>query len=150
MQIREEAMGPHMMKFHVEGLPFGAVFHRFTAPDSGDPHDHPWSFRSVILSGNYVEEVFSLDGECVNTIVRKTGDGHHVPADRIHRIIALPEGECWTLIIPEPGPPRTSGFYRWEGGRMLHRFWHETEFSDWPGHEPLRRAGPHDPPHGRN
>lgn len=37
---------------------FGAVFvHRMEAPDPGiDLHDHPWTFVSVVLKGEYTEE----------------------------------------------------------------------------------------------
>lgn len=52
MNIREEIMSPDFTKFHLEGpWPFHAVMHRFTQPDHGDPHDHPWSFRSNIGFG---------------------------------------------------------------------------------------------------
>lgn len=131
MDIREEEMGPHMMKFHVGGMPFPAVFHRFTAPDLGDPHDHPWSFRSIILHGGYVEEVFALDGTS-ERIHRRVGDSFVVPAEHIHRLIDLPAGECWTFIMPLPSPARTSGMYQFRDGVAYFKYWHEFEFHRLP------------------
>lgn len=124
-----EAMGPHFDKWHINGLPFPLVLHRFTAPDHGDPHDHPWGFRSVIERGSYVEEEFDrFTGRAV-VIKRCQGDSFFVPMMRIHRIVDLPQGECWTTIRPDVGgPTQKSGFWRFEDGKVWHRHW---DSPDW-------------------
>lgn len=133
-RIDLEQMGGHFAKYHLRGpWPFHPVIHRFTAPDRGDPHDHPWSFRSMILHGGYREEVYSPDGGYVRTIDRKPGDSFLIEAGHIHRIVDLGAAECFTLILPQASE-RVSGFYRWDGdGKCFHRFWHE---SDWRVYDP--------------
>jgi hypothetical protein len=120
-EFRIEEMGPHFTKFF---LPDWRVVHRFTAPDHAI-HDHPWSFTSTILRGGYVEMVFSPEG-VPTTHHRRPGETHHVPADTIHSITGLPDGECWTLI--EPGHwERHTRFYRHtETGEFVSRLWNEN------------------------
>ena len=73
--------------------------HHMRSPDFGDPHDHPFGFVSFVLFGGYREEIFSLDGSSHFEDHRK-GDRFDVPATRIHRIVELFEGECWTITLP--------------------------------------------------
>lgn len=124
--LNHEPMSPVFDKWHLNGLPRAAVLHRFTAPDHGDPHDHPWAFRSFVLSGGYVEQVFDLDGTS-RTFKRMQGDSFFIFADHIHRIIELPAGECWTLILPQP-TERVSGFYQFRDDGAWHRPWHRPEW----------------------
>lgn len=127
LNLRHEPMSPVFDKWHVEGLPCAAVFHRFSAPDHGDPHDHPWSFRSIILHGGYVEQVFQLDGTS-ELIRHDPGDSFFVPATHIHRVVDLPAGECWTIILPQGLSERVSGFYQFRDDGAYHRPWHRAEF----------------------
>jgi hypothetical protein len=120
-------MSETFTKYHVHGLPRPAVFHRFAEADHGDPHDHPWSFRSFVLVGGYVEEVFHLDGTR-EIIHRMQGDSFFIHAEHIHRIIELPAGECWTLVLPQQ-TERVSGFYQFRDDGTYHRLWHQPEFA---------------------
>jgi hypothetical protein len=139
--FRLEQMNDIFAKFHLEReggspLPFPAVFHRFSGAERGDPHDHPWGFTTHILSGGYVEEIYTCEASGVwirTTIARLPGTAHHVPATRIHRIVDLLTPECWTMILPGPWE-RESRFWRFpvEGG-ALSRAWHETDFHEWNG-----------------
>ena len=121
-------MGHHFTKYHLEGLPVGAVLHHFTAAEpEADPHDHPWGFTSFVLSGGYVEEVFLKNG---TSYLEEWGAGEirHVKADHVHRIVRLVGGECWTLVLPGP-VERVSGFYRWAAdGTPMYRRWDEQEW----------------------
>ena len=132
--MRAERMSAEFIKYHVGApLPFPAVFHHFTAPDRDGPHDHPWAFRSTILSGRYVEAIYSIepDGRWeMEVIEREAGSCHHVPADRIHRIIDLPDGDCWTLILPQPAIRKTK-FWDFSGGRARWRFWDSDRWYDY-------------------
>ena len=124
MEIREERMAPHLLKVHLGGR---GVVHYMTAPDHGDPHDHPWPFVSTILTGGYIEEVFAHDGTS-ELVHRRPGDRFTIGAGHIHRIVELPEGECLTFIIPGEAE-RKPGFYQWRDGVMWSRRWDEGEFT---------------------
>lgn len=133
INIREEQLGEHFTKFHLEGpWPFDAVIHRFTESDRGNPHDHPWGFRSFILKGGYVERVYFVDRSTGKFVGRedrdrRPGDSFAVEARHIHRIVELPESECWTLILPGP-MERVSRFYEFRGDEVFSRLWSETEY----------------------
>lgn len=132
LTIRHEPMSPIFDKFHIEGLQFGAVIHHFTEPDTGDPHDHPFDFTTHILSGGYIERVYSIDSTDgdfrYKDIHRKPGAAHAVKATDIHQIISLPDGECFTLMIPGPWK-RKSGFWRFDEDGVKFREWDQQEFS---------------------
>lgn len=99
MIVRVERMSRAFTKYHLDD---GRVLHRFKAEEPhATPHDHPWSFDTEILDGGYVDEVFQLDeagGWHSELVERLPGTTHHVAATHIHRIVALPTGECWTLV----------------------------------------------------
>jgi len=132
--IHEEHMNDHFTKFHIGGLPFAAVIHRFTAADGPEAefHDHPFAFTSTILRGGYIEEVsfrnpFEPEQWLQQRLTRPPGETFRNEAGTIHRITRLLEDECWTLILPEEWE-RKPGFYRFEDNQVLHRFWDEHEF----------------------
>lgn len=128
LHIREERMSGAFLKFHMEGpWPFHPVMHRFDAPDRGDPHDHPWTFRSIILHGGYVEEVFDLATGASRLVHRYPGDSFIAEAAHVHRIVELMDGECWTLILPHAAE-RKPGFYQFRDDGIYHRFWDQGEF----------------------
>lgn len=124
LDIQQEIMGPHMTKIHVPGL---GVIHHFTDRDLGPHHSHPWPFRSTVLKGGYVEEVLHPDGR-TETVERKPGTMFEIAPDHIHRIIALPTGECWTCIDVLGPKVQEPGFYEWRGDGLWYRQWDEDEF----------------------
>ncbi|MFP5078636.1 hypothetical protein ACLE20_15125 [Rhizobium sp. YIM 134829] len=127
LDVREEWLSPSFQKHHIHlGDEVYIVLHRFTEVDTGDPHDHPWSFTTTIAKGSYVEEIFQLDGTS-ERVLRKRGDSFQVPAGRIHRIVELPEGECVTAVLYGP-KEMEFGFYRFEDGRALYRQHDQTEW----------------------
>lgn len=109
----------------------GLLTHVFTAPDTGDFHDHPWGFVTHVVAGGYVEEVVvpQPDGSYrIKVFHREPGTSHRVEAGTVHRVVALPRGFCVTRV--EPGrPERTSGFNRLAGTHVWHRYWHEADFT---------------------
>lgn len=142
----KERMNDHFVKYHVNrpgiwtgpgftiGVERPGVFHHFTAADGPDsePHNHPWPFRSTILAGGYVEEVFTppLAGDTIK-VERSVGDEFEVEAETVHRIIRLFGSDCWTFI--EPGAyAQQPGFFRFDGGEVRHRYWYEDQWSMWP------------------
>ena len=122
--FEEERMSDEFTKFHVRNAPFYAVFHRFTAPDKGGPHDHPWGFTTKIIKGSYVERRYYLDGS-TEIFHRKLNDSFEMDAKTIHRIVSLPDGECWTMITPFAWE-REWGFWQFrEDGAYFRQH-------DWP------------------
>ena len=125
--MRIEKMNRRFTKYHLDGpWPFAAVMHRFSGPDLGDPHDHPWSFHSFVLSGGYTEEVFRPDGTSFFAD-HAPGSSHFVNASTIHRIVRLHD-ICWTLILPGP-PERKSGFYQFREDGTYHRYWDKRKWT---------------------
>lgn len=101
------------------------VHHICRSDDDRDPHDHPWPYRSVVLSGGYWEEEW-------RTLPADYDSGHPIrpwragvkwhgplsflrrPATWLHRL-RIPAGEeCWTLVITGP-QTREWGFETDEG-----------------------------------
>jgi hypothetical protein len=126
--VRVERMNKTFTKYHLGG---GRVLHHFTAATDELFHDHPWSFRTTILSGGYVEVVAKLtdDGKlALTTVKRLPGTTHEVQAGTIHKLCGLLKGDCWTII--EPGRhERKSGFYKADEAGVWHRFWDQRKWS---------------------
>lgn len=109
---------PYMVRWTLLGKRFDdgqAVFlHRFQRSDADEPHDHPWSFTSIILAGGYWE-VTPADGwsngagptqrqwHGLGSVLRR-------PATWIHSV-QIPDGEeAWTLVM-HGAKERTWGFW---------------------------------------
>lgn len=127
MNLVYERMNEVFEKWHIIGLPFDASFNHFSGLETGDPHSHPFSFTSHVLSGGYVERIFNLDGT-YKDIVRAPGDTFTNSAEHIHLIIALPQGKCWTLMRPNPHTQSTR-FYQFRDGAVVSRDWSDPEFT---------------------
>lgn len=131
--IAKETMSAEFTKFHIQGLPFSAVIHHFTAKDIGDPHDHPFAFTSHILKGSYVEEIYMVEPNndfWSYRVIHRAGEIRRVEAGHIHEIVELPEGECYTLILPEE-KTRESHFWRFTEEGIFLRAWFEKEFKKY-------------------
>lgn len=132
MIVRVERMSPAFIKYHLDD---DRALHRFVRPEPhAAPHDHPWSFDTTILSGGYVEEVFTFrpDGGWRSELIeRHPGSRHRIDADHIHRIVALPRGESWTIIRAGPHE-RTTRFWRF-GDTVQRRAWNVRR---WSGYRP--------------
>jgi len=131
LSIRPEKLSRVFKKHHIEGLPFAASINEFSAPDSGNPHDHPFDFITHILSGGYTQRVYIISeiGEIsISEIECKPGTSHFVKATDIHQIIYLPTGHCITMMIPQSGHIRATCFYRFVGGVAYYRLWNKRKF----------------------
>jgi hypothetical protein len=69
--------------------------HAIRRPDQAPhEHDHPWTFRTFILSGGYIEERDGIP------YMRVAGDTATLPAGTFHRIVKIMPGEpCITLFV---------------------------------------------------
>ena len=125
--VRIERMSRAFTKYHLDD---GRALHRFRMGEPhADPHDHPWAFETEILAGGYLEEVFhiSSDGGWRSELVhRSPGTVHQVMAKHIHRIVELPDRECWTVVRAGPNQ-RETRFWRF-GDEVLSRAWHERRW----------------------
>ena len=88
--------------------PFRTRWHRFTAPDGADAHDHPFALEVYIPlgGGGYIEEIFELDREgrwSSWKTERRPRQAFHIPAKRVHRIDRLLSPVVWTHVVTGPG-----------------------------------------------
>lgn len=124
-RIDLERMSDAMMKYHLRGFDQPLVIHEFSDVDRGDPHDHPFPFRSIILKGSYVEEVYGNNG-FLYELKHCEGDSFEIDAKHVHRIVELPDGQCRTLIIPGEWE-QTPGFWQFRDDGPYRRDWN----GDW-------------------
>ncbi len=130
LNIETEIMSDELTKHHIKELPFDAVIHHFTATDKGSPHDHPFAFTSHILSGGYIERVYTVDENGLwarEYIFRKAGTVHTIEATHIHEIVELPDDECYTLIIPHE-KVREWRCWKFDENESVSRAWWEGDF----------------------
>ncbi|QQV78021.1 hypothetical protein H5J25_04575 [Sphingomonas aliaeris] len=125
--VRVERMSRAFTKYHLDD---GRALHRFRRGEPhADPHDHPWSFETEILAGGYVEEVFHIvpgGGWRSELVHRSPGTVHKVPAEHIHRIVELPQRECWTVVRAGPNV-RGTRFWRF-GDDVRSRAWNKRRW----------------------
>lgn len=96
---------------------FGLLLHNIHEPDEGaDPHNHPWSFVSVILRGHYVERVYADPANARSMYIEKRhgrGSVHLMGRGAAHQIVEASPG-LRTLILT--GPRRSGwGFFEPDG-----------------------------------
>jgi hypothetical protein len=89
---------------------FGVYLHDIYHPDVGAPHNHPWSFISIVLRGSYFEHVYP---DPLNDPLRRDGRrrGHfsiHRMNTRAGHLIRQATGDVKTLILV--GPRRSEGW----------------------------------------
>jgi len=90
-------------------------------------HDHPWRFWTLILRGGYVEETPEGRNQLRPGLLRAR------PASYRHRLVSLPKGRAWTLILTAP-KEQSWGF--WTRGGKAFTPWREfvnTPFLDRVG-----------------
>ncbi|TGE05579.1 hypothetical protein [Hymenobacter fodinae] len=100
--FKVEQFGP-LTKYTLGQMPDGrwAMLHRLTEADTGSPHDHPTRMDSHVLKGAYWEIIYHEDGR-TERVLRAAGGYHTIWPHTVHRIVELPEGECWTLVLAGP------------------------------------------------
>lgn len=114
------------------------MFHRIFSTDNDCMHDHPWSFRTLIIKGGYFEHVpkygpkmmedlgtklstafWGHIADVSNKTWYKPGSWMFRPAKYVHRL-EIPEGkQAWTLVFTGP-EKRVWGFHTplgWVGWR---------------------------------
>lgn len=93
-----------LLKERPDWFPINIFVHKFISSDMDKPHDHPWSYFTLILSGGYWEYIYTLDNEgkvmAMEKYWRKPGFYQYVDASHTHRIELESNKTCWTLVIP--------------------------------------------------
>lgn len=113
---------PYLDRLRIVQTPwFGIYLHHIHRPDvDRDPHDHPWTFASLVLAGSYEEKVWP-DKRCSQTYRTRTRRRWTVRTTRLrsaHMITSI-DGMLWTLVITGPrvhhwGFWTPDGFTEWE------------------------------------
>lgn len=98
---KTQQFGP-LTKYTLGQMPDGrwAMLHCLTAPDTGQPHDHPCEMESHGIQGSYCEQVFAHGGSMF--WLRGPGASRRIAPDCIHRITKLYDAEVWTLVFAGP------------------------------------------------
>lgn len=87
---------PYLIRWRFECPAFSVRLHHWLAPDDDRaPHDHPWSFRTFVLKGGY------LDSSPSGDVHLKAPATRRVPAEHQHTVYPDPGG-CWTIIVTGP------------------------------------------------
>lgn len=105
---------PFLYQFQLVRTPwFGVFLHVILRPDEPDPHDHPWTFTSLILDGGYSETVYpdKFNGQRSFSRVRPRFSFARTSLSAAHRV-TLTYGPVWTLVFTGPERNPEWGFYR--------------------------------------
>lgn len=102
--------GEYMRRWIFQCRWFTVRLHKTQLPDEYRPHNHPWSFISVILKGRYDEMVYGNVGTITQTqrlIHRQRWRPVFRHKDTFHRVMPV-GGPSWSLVLT--GPKRTVKF----------------------------------------
>lgn len=110
LQVKHDGE-PYLDRLRIIQTPLFAVFlHRIHKDDlDRDPHDHPWWFVSLVISGSYEEEIWNTadvaaDPYCYQVVsvarIRVHGrfSVHATSRKIIHRITRI-DGLLWTVLV---------------------------------------------------
>jgi hypothetical protein len=99
---------PYLDRLRIVQTPwFSLLLHRIHGPDADrDPHDHPWSFASLILSGSYEELIWDHPEDIGKPAERNAARKRSHPRfslkavklSQAHQITSI-DGVLWTLVL---------------------------------------------------
>lgn len=117
-----EELGPLLIRYYLIGnmtSKYGIYIHHLLRSDIRTMHDHPWSFISFILKGEYIEHhrayitgILGRTGFKENKKLYKRFSILIRPARWIHRLEM--SSPCWTLVIRFK-KTKTWGFFTPQG-----------------------------------
>lgn len=90
---------PYLIRWHLVHSRWGRIYlHKFLASDEGCPHDHPWSFVSIMLRGSYLEMQYNGEnGQLSGAKLYRAPFILRRRANWLHKVII--NKPCWTLVI---------------------------------------------------
>jgi hypothetical protein len=101
-QIRQDGR-PYLDRLRIVQTPwFSVLLHRIHEPDlDRHPHDHPWPFASLILSGSYEERVWDNPADLRSSRIRMHPrfSLKRMKLSQAHRITSLGPQPLWTLVL---------------------------------------------------
>lgn len=146
MQVRDyldinDTSRVYMRRIKIIDTPwFGIYIHFLLHPDGASYplHDHPWDFVSIILDGDYTEQVPvgkiefgpGMDSFGVRWKYWKRWSIHKMKATDIHKITRLGKSPTTTLLLRGP-IKRKWGFYTIGGWIESSKYFEEY----WPDHD---------------
>jgi hypothetical protein len=104
----------YLVRLRIVQTPWFGIYLHDIHKDDGDraPHNHPWSFLSIVLRGHYTERVYPAPLEQPDRYVPQTHSArsmHRMGRTAAHRIVDASPG-LKTLIVT--GPRQASwGFF---------------------------------------
>lgn len=114
---------PYLDRLRVLVTPWFSIYlHHIHRADQNAPHDHPWWFSSLVLTGRYREIVYPDKKNFSRCYSREHGrfSWHSMSVSSAHEILFV-EKPLWTLVITGPAVNTSWGFY--PGGKFVP--WHE-------------------------
>lgn len=133
MRLIEVSRRPYLERYYLGKILGREVWlhHFLTADGDRHVHSHPWWATSIILTGGYVEETATLEGQgMIRSIESLTAPAiNRIPAGKLHRIARVTPG-TWTLMIVGPRHGQGWHFYADDGtttrGPSAPKDWHLT------------------------
>lgn len=117
---------PMLIRWRLIQTPIGGVYLHFIHREDldRDPHDHPWTFWTWVIRGQYIDSVWpdarligTRHGEVLHGELHKRWSFRKFPREQAHRITAT-HGKVTSLVIVGP-KVRTWGFYGLHDGRFI-------------------------------
>lgn len=105
---------PMMMRWRLLQTPLFGIYLHFIYREDLDraPHDHPWSFWSLVLRGSYIED-YRPDVRVVNKLMdgreHKCLSWHHMPLGAAHQIVWVEDRTVTLCLVGRK--QRNWGFY---------------------------------------
>jgi len=80
--------------------------------DGASPHNHPWPFKSMIISGSYTEDRYRLVDNVIEreTKTYQAGDINEMPADTFHLVTEVIPGTITVMVCGTPAPGNEWGY----------------------------------------
>lgn len=94
-------------------LPSIRVHHILRRDLDRHPHNHPWTFRTILLRGWYIEERGGLERAYIG------GDTYRCESDDFHRVKHVGDGGVWALFIS--GKYQHTWGFQTEDGFVPHK-----------------------------
>lgn len=122
---------PYLDRLRILQTPYFCLYlhHIHRADTERDPHDHPWSFASLVLAGGYEEDVWPRKEDSASWAARSRPRWslRTIRQHQAHAITSV-TGPLWTLVLT--GPRRADwGF--WRDGTFTH--WKDYQVSPVQG-----------------
>lgn len=121
----------YLRRLRIAQTPWFALYlHFIYLPDEDrDPHDHPFTFWSLVVCGGYTERVWHR-GRVAATYTHRRGSVHRMPRDAAHTITHL-TSPLVTLVFA--GPKKQAwGFYT-DAGFVPWQEYNRAKYGPDPG-----------------